>query len=632
MPNKSDYYRHMDPVTLATNVENPWRNPMKTGIVDPLYDATERIAWRYGLDMTNGHASNAPTNVLTAETDRGALEAAAGDSWVLLHRWDVTPGVKRITGWASFLLDYVPANIASAHLVVFKDDTTVFTLVGQSEALAAGDGADAWKYYSGTLATPLEVTLAAGGAYHVGIRFVLADTNTDIAVMRSDSATDWTYTHRRTYVKAANWNGTTIPAADVASQAEVTTHNSVFGLDIVYTSDTFIEFSKTDWSAYYKHFIPVAADDEYLIKFTDVVVADTKRLEVWQQDTNRQGVAASAKSTLFDCGKAAAGTNTLTHNGWAYNIADIGGVGCEGKKVHFYWVRRNRINSTAGTCQDVFWCNAELEDKTRSHSINYSGSRTTNVASFTALRGRYVKIMDSVAGAGCTIGKIEIGVRPVIMIGDSQAILAFDTGVRPDTEGWGPIWSYFTKPRIWVTAGYPGARLDTFMANYFASATPGEADLESFVQCGALWLMCGIGINDIGGWTIDGDWETKTRVAQMVEDVTEWYQMLTTYEGENIAIASIPPSSAVGTTALQAKTIRNWNRALLGIALSWRVPFYNPWSDLVQRGTESEDVPILDAAYTADGTHVNTTGGAIINRKFADAVELNTVDLRDAWD
>jgi lysophospholipase L1-like esterase len=620
----------MDPVTLTPKTVNPWRNPMKTGIVSPAYDSTALASWKYGFDLTNGHASNAPTNPITAETDRGALAAAAGDSWIILQRWDVTAGVKSITAWEMFALDYVPANISAAYIVVYKDDTTVYTKVAESVAIAAGDGADAWKYYTGTLATPLSVTLGSG-SYYYGIRFVLAGTNTDIALMRSDGA-DWTYPSRRTYVKAANYTGVSIPAADVASEAEITAHDSAIGISIAYTSSTFIEFSKTNWAAYYKWFIPVAADDRYIIKLTDLVVSDTKRFEIWQQDTNRQGVAATTMSTKLDCGKAAAGTNAILVNDDSIELADITATGVEGKKFHILLCRRPVVNGSASSVQAVLWSCAELEGSYHNHSIKFNNARTSTALSFTTLRGRVLKVMDSVAGAGCSVGNIQVGIRPVVTIGDSQTHTSLVGGARPSTAGWGPMWSYFAKPRIWINGGVAGGLASALMESYIASATPGGADLESIVENGCLWLWCGYGVNDISADTPSTDAESKKLVATLVDYITDLYQVLNAYGHEDMLFCGLPPYSDGDANEYDGRGVRWFNRAMLGLCMAWKLPFYNAWPDMVTPGTQGDTIPSISATYSADGLHMNAAASAVVCAKAAAAVENATIDLRDAWD
>jgi len=631
MPNKSDYYRHMDPVTLAPRTVNPWRNPMKTGIVSPAYDPTALATWKYGLDMTNGHASNAPTNYLTAETDRGALAAAAGDSWILLQRWDVTAGVKSITDWEMFALDYVPANITAAYIVVYKFDTTVYTLVGESEAIAAGDGADAWKYYTDTLTTPLAVTLAAGGEYYYGIRFVLADTNTDIGVMRSD-ATDFTAGNRRMYVKAANYSAVSIPAADVASQCEYTAQTALFGLSITYTSSTFIEFNKTDWSDIYKWLIPVASDDRYVIKFEDVIATDTKRFEIWQQDTNRQGVAATTEVTKLDCGKAVAGTNTIESNSKSVTLTDISATGVEGKKFNVYLFRRPIVNGIASSVQAVLWSCTELEAAYHNHFIKFAGARTSTAYGFTTGRGRVLKAMDSAAAAGCSVGKIQIGIRPVVTIGDSQTHTSLVGGVRPTTAGWGPMHSYFTKPRIWINGGKAGGVASALMEDYIASTTPGDADLESIVENGCLWLWSGYGVNDVSAAAPANDVDAKQVVATLVDYITDLYQILTTFGHEDMLFCGLPPWSDGDASEYDSKGVRWFNRAMLGLCLAWRIPYYNAWPDMVTPGTQNDSIPTISATYSDDSLHMNPAASPVVCVKAVSAGENATIDLRDAWD
>jgi hypothetical protein len=109
---------------------------------------------------------------------------------------------------------------------------------------------------------------------------------------------------------------------------------------------------------------------------------------------------------------------------------------------------------------------------------------------------------------------------------------------------------------------------------------------------------------------------------------------------ERMILVGLPPYSVTEevnaeyyTDQYEAKCVRWYNRALLGLALAWRVPFYNPWPDMVTPGTENDAIPEFTIpGNSTDGLHYNAAGGAIVRPKIVAAIEHATIDLRDAWD
>jgi hypothetical protein len=176
-------------------------------------------------------------------------------------------------------------------------------------------------------------------------------------------------------------------------------------------------------------------------------------------------------------------------------------------------------------------------------------------------------------------------------------------------------------------------------ANIFSHATPGVGDGRELLGLGCDWWFAGIGINDTNYWVALPAAASATTVlrasAATIEAIASIVDIITA-AGERPILTGLPPFSLTGYGAesqYYANAVRAYNRALLGLALAWGVPFYNPWLDMVDPATVNDDMPAFTAAYTDDaGQHYSVAGGAIVRVKMVECIENSTIDLRDAWD
>jgi len=192
--------------------------------------------------------------------------------------------------------------------------------------------------------------------------------------------------------------------------------------------------------------------------------------------------------------------------------------------------------------------------------------------------------------------------------------------------------SYFTKPRIWINGGKAGGVASALMEDYIASTTPGDADLESIVENGCLWLWSGYGVNDVSAAAPANDVDAKQVVATLVDYITDLYQILTTFGHEDMLFCGLPPWSDGDASEYDSKGVRWFNRAMLGLCLAWRIPYYNAWPDMVTPGTQNDSIPTISATYSDDSLHMNPAASPVVCVKAVSAGENATIDLRDAWD
>lgn len=623
MPNKSDYYRHMSPVTMTPKVHNPWRNPMKTGIVKNTYDSTEAINYYYGIGFVAAFADYPASSVNWGNDDQ-AIGNTDGAFWGVFNRWDVTPGVKKISAIRQFMLYATPTQATAVYLEVWREDDTEYTLIGTSEAMTPPAHA-----YNTTLTptTPVEVTIEADKVYYVGLRIVRNTAQAAGPYCYTTTDLTFGYNHFRYAMKAGSWNGATISKTD--SAGNLYTYQAASGLlmRITYTSDSYIEQDRATPEAG-TYWLARGVTQPHIVKLEGVVVADGEALTAITQDVTGAGVTAQRYSTELDCGDTTGGQNDIIYAAATVNLPDITWnkvpTGQEGKLFDLFW--GFRLASTGR--EDLYWQCRELEETVHAHAVAAASTRGTLKSSatvmpaFVTLSGTY------------TCAKLRVGVRPIVMMGDSQTISNYGTGIRVlNTDAWGGMATSLTKPRIWIVAGRAGQTLGSYEQNVFRNDTAGTADLVELagaypLRC--LWALCGLGVNDI---QISGT-PTDASIAEKTHTLLAQYASILKYLGdEDLAIAGLPPCSAATIVVQEAKALRYLNRGLLGLALAHQCVFYNPWLDTVTPGTKDDDVPTLLAAYNTseDGTHLSADGGTAVRAQFKRAIENSTVDLRDAW-
>jgi hypothetical protein len=185
---------------------------------------------------------------------------------------------------------------------------------------------------------------------------------------------------------------------------------------------------------------------------------------------------------------------------------------------------------------------------------------------------------------------------------------------------------------VWLPCGKSGADW-SYVRNALFAAAVGAGDGVEMLGMQCLWIGCGMGVNAVAGAAKDSYDDTRKWVCDQIEDVGGLFRAVTDADtGERIMLIGAPPYSHTDADKYEAAMVRWMNRAYLGIALALQIPFYNPWPDVVERGTEGNDIPTFDATYSTDGLHYIAAGGALVCASAVEAFESGTIDLRDAWD
>lgn len=635
MPNKSDYYHTMDPVTLAPKIVNPWRNPMKTGIVTPVYDPTAVTAYTYGMSFDFARAAN-PGTSFTWTSDNGAIGNVAGAHHFAGNRWDVTPGTRTITAldvWCGYIRD---ANASALYVEVWREDDTAYTLVGTSGLISPQVGSNGAEYTTLTLASPIAITTVAGKNYFVGLRVVRTNASSATPTFFATTGLTFAYNHLRFAVDAATWNGATVSKTDSAGHLYTYTATSGILQKITYTTDRLIEQDRATLEAK-SYWLAKAVSSPYISKLEGVVVADTQKLTAVLNDINGSGVTTARCTAVLDMGNTTPSTNVMTY--WAVNVSlptitqnsiAYNQAGC----TFDMWFGERP--ASAGR-EDLYWQNRTLEMAIHAHAVAYTAARGT-------LRSSSVKGCILTLSGTFTASKLRVGTKPIVLIGDSQTINGyFNTTRTPNTDAWGGLPTALTKERLWIIGGQAGGYVATvgsqpgLKLGLIKSATPGVADgveMSGTYTLGCTWFFAGMGVNDaIGTTSLISDAQARMRAADLVSLVAAALEEVAQY-GDEIILAGLPPTSKSGTAdQYDGKAVRWFNRGLLGLSLSLKCVFYNPWPDTVTPGTEGDSLPTFLEAYTSDsGTHYSAAGGSFVRGKLKSAIEAATVDLRDAWD
>jgi hypothetical protein len=655
MPNKSDYYSKMSPVTLSPQTVNPWRNPMKTGIVSPAYNAADTVTYKYGASANIG-ASLATAAEFNWDSFDGTIGDVAGCHFGVFVHWDVQPGPKVITGFSNRGAFLQADHIDSYAIDVWKNGTTDLTLVATTGAIAADAGSTGSMILAKTLATPLSVTLVAGEKYYVGIR-----------VIRKASGVGYPYVTLRTTTYTcvqdnfafscipAAWNGTTISKTSVAAEHNFidSVKTNVTGFSVTYTSTNYLEQSLTAADYTNKTLLlatPVTAP--YVVKLTGLVVGDNKEFFATFRDLGSDMLYRDIDVMQFDAGVTEDNVDHILLATKDASLPLLGAARQAGRSFDMIFGIRPQGDNTID--YDLYWQCRTAETSLHSHAVQVGGTPGTRGQLYTYSTTTAAFRLLTISGDYNSMTSIQVGTRPMVIIGDSQAISGSGTSTirTPNLDRWGALPTTLAKPRIWIMHGGSGEYLGYSVASVksavFNHATPGSGDGRELLGLGCDWWLAGMGINDLNVLVAAPAAATATTVdnaaATVLGYVTDFAEIISA-AGERMILTGLPPFSLAGYGAeseFYADAVRAYNRGLLGLALAWQVPFYNPWFDMVDKTTLALAMPKWIAAYglqsesaAGECQHYGAlpTGGAVLTvPAMVRCIESSTIDLRDAWD
>lgn len=608
---------------------------MKTGIVSNVYDSTATTAYTYGASFDNAYSSPPATGYLWTDDDQGIGNAAAHS--FAGNLWDVTPGTRTISEIKLTGYGFAAGNITAIYVEVWRSDASDYTLVASAEATLSGGGASG-AYATVTPNAPLAVTTEAGKTYYAGVRVLRTTATAAAPGWYATTGLTFAYNNMRFAVDVATWNGTTVSKSDSANHLYTYNSNATGLLQrITYTTDRLIEQDRSTLEAK-SYWIAKSTSTPYVVKMEGVVVADGQALTAYRYDIDGTGAnAARLTLTELDCGNSTPGQNDMIYSGSTVNLPDITqnsiSYGQEGGTFDLWW----GIRMASAGREDLYWQDRTLEMAIHAHAVAAAGARGT-------LKSSSVKASILTLSGTFTASKLRVGTKPIVIMGDSQAITGYYNTTRtPNTDNWGGMPTALTKERIWFVGGQAGGYVATvgsqpgLKLGLIKSATPGVADgveMSGTYTLGCTWFFAGMGVNDaIGTTSLISDAQARMRAADLVSLVAAALEEVAQY-GDEIILAGLPPTSKSGTAdQYDGKAVRWFNRGLLGLALSLKCAFYNPWPDMVTPGTEDDSLPTFLETYTSDsGTHYSTAGGSFVRSKLKIAMENATVDLRDAWD
>jgi len=612
---------------------------MKQGIVSPAYNPNELVTYNYGPSAANAVAStNPPTedNYQTMENVAGYGVNVNGAFYGVAMHWDVTPGTRTITGF-TYSGGFLQATHIHAWAVdVWREDGAVFTLVATSGLITADPGSTGSITLIKTLDTPVTVTLESGKKYYIGFRLKRTAQSASTPYL-SRSLTGTFAQDSFAFVASPTGLDSGVLSKSLATGVSYvsTTHaETIPRFCITYTSPNFIEQQIIASSPIDKTYLLANADSHpYVHKLEGVAVGDTKSLTVEIRDFSGAATENLLESLELDCGNTVASQNDMIFNSKTVNLPAIGGQSQAGDTMDLIFGWRH---NGAYKKYDLYWQNRYQDDGFHSHAVKFAGTRGTLYSySSSTYEPRFIRF----TGAYNSLAKILVGVKPMVIIGDSQCIQGYgvDTLRSPNTDRLGGIPTSLAKPRIWILHGQSGKSLASSTtgveATLFRSATAGAGDGVELLGLGCTWLFGGIGVNDISAATTANTYDAAATAANLTRAICSIAQYILD-ASEDLYLVGLPPYSHTGNTdEFEAKAARWLNRALAGLALAWRVPYYNPWPDMVQPGTEDDAIPTFASEYTVDGgLHYSTTGGTAVVANVVKAIEQGLIDLRDQYD
>lgn len=610
----------------------------RNGVVAPAYDPNELVTYNYGPTWAGGAASTtAPTG-----DDYNALETAAGIGsnvngamYGMAMHWDVLPGQKTITEFTVASAFLQSTHIQSWAIDIWRDDNSRFSLIASTGLITADAGSTGSIVMTKVLTTPLVVTLESGKKYYLSFRVKrTAAVATTPYLSRSLTGT-FAQDSFAFVTSPTGLDGNTLAKVNVSGTSAISTANSekIPRLQITYNSPNYVEQEIVPVNPIDKTFLTVNADSHpYLVKLEGLAVGDTKSLVVEIRDLTGAATENLLESLELDCGNTVALQNDMIFNAKTVNLPAIGGQSQAGDTMDLIFGWRHY---TAGTKKyDLYWQNRYQDDGFHSHAVKFAGARATLYLYGSAT---YEPRLIRFTGAYNSLSKIVVGVKPMVLIGDSQTISGSGVDVLryPNTSRLGALPTALTKKRMHILHGQAGKYLSGTSgveATLFRSATVGAGDGVELLGLGCDWVFSGIGVNDVSVATKADDADAAKIVATLTKAIASIAEYILD-AGETIHILGLPPySSDANADQYEGKAVRWWNRALLGLALAWRVPFHNPWPDMVEKGTEDDLLPEFLETYTGDsGTHYNATGAAIAVAGMKAAIENATIDMRDAW-
>lgn len=617
--NSSDMRSRMSQQTLNPKIFDPWNTSMKTGIAQPAYVDSEVFAYKHGPSQQA--KSGAASNPLTWADCSVGIPNETGAHFFAGNRWNVTPGVRSITKLATrFGYMVQDTNITDTFIEVWKKTATHMVRVAASGSITSVGGSGSVAAQTWTPSTPVNVTIEEGGEYYVGLRMVRTDATTTTPWVGMSIASNFVDTNIRICMSVDHdWQTSSSTLLSyVTNQSRVTSSGHALQLEVEYTSDQCLEMN-VDSPTEGAYLVPVATILPYCMKLSSADVADTESLAIAQNDTYSTGEAITRNTTKLDCGEASAGVDTLLDGGNTLTLGTIGATRQAAQPFDFIF----GINKTAGKANLFYQC-LGLEDNLHCHAVKNGSIRGLD---YTYTGGRILNLTGTF-----TCGSLQVGIRPLIYVGDAQAIATDNT---PDTDLLGNVHAELSKPRMAIVHGSSSKTLATMVTDIFSNSTPGDGDGIELVGFDGVWLFCGMGVFDAIAATTTTISDAREAISQCVQSLTDFAEQVFAL-GDELVLVGLPPYSDNDATPSEveyaAKAVRWFNRALLGLSLAWRVPFYNPWPDMVQASTVSATTPTFLAAYTSDGgLTYSATGGAIVRTNVVAAYETASIDLRDAW-
>lgn len=533
-----------------------------------------------------------------------------------VHKWDVTPGNKTITSFdAQISLD--GATVSNGYgLCVLKEDSGIWVPVVQHQlTTGAGTGSTRRVQHYG-LSVP--VTLTAGSTYWYGIYFnVLATHGANQPLVAGTSPTSFNANSRHTWFLESNGVMPSTFSLTAAGYVKVVDGNttypsmgSVNAIQITYDSDNFIEYESSSYhngQSSSTFLVPIASGTNTFMKFENCYAVDAASISVIFLGSPAIITGLTPKATFYmDFG----GTDAMIFNANSVTLPNFDGY-TQATSTFDVGI----IYQTGNTAANVVWLNktkGQGPNSTSAQEYKDIATISHKAASSSAYGGTYsltpgYALSLNKDTRGIQIGKIQVGVRPLILMGDSQTGTKGSTTTLASVNKLGlNLPSSFSKPRIYWLAAISGGTvyrdytgINSSLGRRFKS-TPGTGDLCEIR--GGVFCFSGIGVNDTSApATTVAKNVAVSNVLSAISSMTAVIQS----NSDELYFIGLPPYTGGSALAQQAQL--DINNGLAGLAMAAGVPYANPF--------------YYALPYTDGSLHYSSAGAALISPIIARTLE-----------
>jgi hypothetical protein len=384
--------------------------------------------------------------------------------------------------------------------------------------------------------------------------------------------------------------------------------------------------------------LPKCTSHAYWTKLADVISDAAGVYFSFECNVNTAGNAAQATAErLYMNGGGTGGADFVRHyDGTVYDV--VLDTTHERGMTFDLAIYFDPVNSKA----DLFYCDREHGQGGQSaydivwlsHKTQKGGAHGAAYALKAGGPWCLVWLISNGASAGTSLGTIQVGCDPLVIIGDSQAA-ANDTAINTPARLGTAIPAALADNRMTFGAAISSARvMATSYGTYISTALylqyKGDLAVTFSGLCdmrNVTFVWAGPGLNDIHQVALSAVTANQCVADVLYRTLEVFYDALV--NGNKIYLLGLPPCSMVTDDEFSAAAIRMLNRGYLGLARGLRLPYSNPWWSMATPATRGDAVPGFDPPNAlTDHQHYSTAGAAAVAGQLAAEVQGGKVP---AW-